>query len=52
MNTDKGSRGIKYILLYILNGKAPFCRVCGCELLLKQKEELEKCPKGKWGREL
>lgn len=34
----------------ILNFKEPFCVHCGCELILKQKEEMEECPEGKWGK--
>lgn len=50
LNTDKGEKKLRYRILSFLNGHRPFCKICGCELLLKQKEELEECPKGKWGK--
>lgn len=41
-------KGLWYRFWEIMNFREPFCTVCGCELHLKQQEELETCPEGKW----
>lgn len=41
-------KNLWYRIWELLNLNEPFCKICKCELHLKQQFELEECDKGKW----
>ena len=48
--TKVENKNIRYYIFKYLNLFKDFCTACDCEIKAKASEEMEKCPKGKWGQ--
>lgn len=49
-NIEPISKNLRYYIFKYLNLFKDFCTACDCEIKAKASEEMEKCPKGKWGQ--